>query len=93
MTAEKVRHKYRDLIMRCAQCGTCASACPSSEVSDFPVFSPGLRPPEYVDDLEVTRLGDDLVLDWSEVVLDVVGKTEQVTVYEILRGTGTDFRN
>ncbi|HXV77176.1 MAG TPA: C25 family cysteine peptidase [Candidatus Polarisedimenticolaceae bacterium] len=64
---------------------------PSDEASDFPVFSPGLDVPAYVDDLRVGRQGDDLVLEWTEVTTDVYGKPVDVVKFEILRGPSPDY--
>jgi Fe-S oxidoreductase len=35
MGKESVRERFRELINRCAQCGTCTAACPASDVSDY----------------------------------------------------------
>ena len=65
----------------------------SDEVSTFPVFGPGLRPPAYVDDLTLKKQGTDLVLEWSEVTTNLYGQELAVVSYEILRGTGVGFHN
>lgn len=66
---------------------------PSAEVGDFPVFSPGLRAPRYIDDLTVRVEGADIRVEWGEVLTDVYGKPLTVATYEILRGTSADYSN
>ncbi len=63
------------------------TSSPSTEVSDFPVFAPGLHPPAYIGDLTVRAQGSDTVLEWPEVVADAYGKPMTVASYEIYRGT------
>lgn len=63
----------------------------SAEVSDFPVFAPGLRPPGYIQDLRVERAGSDLLLEWGEIAADSYGKPMLLATYEVFRGTG--YRN
>jgi len=65
----------------------------SPEVSDYPVFAPGTRPPRYIDDLRVRIAGNDLVLEWGAVSTDIYGKPTAVVLYEIFRGSGADYRN
>jgi hypothetical protein len=63
----------------------------TDELSDYPSRSPGLRVPAFIADLRVVRSGDDLVLEWDEVVEDVYGKPKQVQRYEIFRASGGAF--
>jgi hypothetical protein len=65
----------------------------SDEVTDFPIYAPGLRAPDFIGDLTVSADGDDMLLEWSEVTADVYGKPMQVAGYEIYRGAAPDFTN
>ena len=61
------------------------------EVCDFPVNAPGVRLPDFIDDLIVSKSGVNAVLDWSEVTTDVYGKPASIVNYEIFRGTAPDY--
>ncbi|HKQ62702.1 MAG TPA: C25 family cysteine peptidase [Candidatus Polarisedimenticolaceae bacterium] len=63
------------------------TSVPSAEVSDYPVVAPGLKPPQFIGDLRVSKQGSDARLQWGEVTTDIYGKPLQVTRYEILRAT------
>ncbi len=63
------------------------TSAPSVEVSDFPLFAPGLHPPAFIADLTVRPQGSDTVLEWAEVTEDAYGKPLAVAGYEIYRGT------
>ncbi len=65
----------------------------SAEVTDFPVFGPGLRAPDFIADLTLTADGDDLLLAWSEVTTDIYGKPMTVAGYEIYRGVPPELTN
>jgi hypothetical protein len=65
----------------------------SDEVSDFPVVAFGLRQPRYIDDLTVIAAHPHIELHWSEVTNDIYGKPEQVTRYQIFRGSSPAFDN
>jgi hypothetical protein len=60
----------------------------SIEVSETPVFGPGLHPPDFVDDLLLDRVGNDVVLSWGAVTHDIYGKAlPSAPTYEVRRGT------
>ena len=63
----------------------------TTEVCDFAVLAPGVRLPDFIDDLRVSRSGADIVLDWSEVTTDLYGKPAEIVNYEIFRGTAPDY--
>ena len=63
----------------------------SAEVCDFAVTALGVRLPDFIDDLRVSRSDADVVLDWSEVTADVYGKPAAIVNYEIFRGTAPDY--
>ena len=63
------------------------------EVCDFPVFAPGVRLPDFIDDLKVSIQAANVVLEWTEVVTDVYGKPANVVNYEIFRGNPPDYSN
>ena len=63
----------------------------SVEAEEFPILSPGLALPRFIDDLVVSVQGSDIVLDWSEVTEDIHGKDKTVDFYEIYRGTTPGF--
>lgn len=65
----------------------------STEECDFPAAAPGLRLPDFIDDLRVSIQGGDIVLDWTAVTTDVYGKPAAVANYEIYRGSSPDFTN
>ena len=65
----------------------------TTEVCDFPALAPGLRLPDFIDDLRVSIAGADVVLDWTEVTEDVYGKPATVVNYEIYRGGAPDYTN
>ena len=65
----------------------------SDEVTDFPVFSEGLRSPRFVDDLHVDVSGSDLELTWSEVTTTIYGKPLVVERYDIFRGPAPGYGN
>jgi hypothetical protein len=65
----------------------------SAEVTDFPVYAPGMRAPDFIGDLTVTADGDDLLVEWSEVTADLYGKPMTVAGYEIYRGLAPDLTN
>jgi len=63
----------------------------TGEVCDYTVSAPGVRLPDFIADLRVSRAGDDVVLDWTGVVNDLYGKTASIVNYEIFRGTAPDY--
>jgi hypothetical protein len=63
----------------------------STEICDFPIYGPGVRLPDFIDDLQVTKSGTDSLLDWSEVTTDLYGKPAPIVNYEIFRGTAPDY--
>ncbi len=63
----------------------------SSEVSDYPIFGLGLRAPALIDDLRLSKSGNDVRLTWDPVATDVYGKSETVTTYQIFRGTSPSW--
>jgi hypothetical protein len=65
----------------------------SDEVSTFPVFGPGIRPPAYIDSLRLKKQGADMLLEWDEVTTNAYGQELAVVNYEILRGSGSAFDN
>ncbi len=65
----------------------------TDDVSDYPVFAPGMTPPRFIEDLTVTRSGNDLRLDWGAVVTDIYGKPLVPEVYEIFRAPAPAFGN
>ena len=63
----------------------------STELCDFPTLSPGLRPPDFIDDLVVKVQGADLVLEWGDVTKDIYGKDATVASWEVFRGDGANY--
>ncbi len=64
----------------------------TTEVCDFPVQAFGVRLPDFIDDLRVSRAGgNDLALDWTEVTTDLYGKPATIVNYEIFRGDAPDY--
>jgi len=63
----------------------------TTEVCDFAATALGVRLPDFIDDLRVSRSGVDIVLDWSAVTADVYGKPATIVNYEIFRGTAPDY--
>ncbi|ANM28918.1 hypothetical protein ABI59_03795 [Acidobacteria bacterium Mor1] len=64
---------------------------PSVEVSGRPTLVLGLRSPGFISDLTLDKSGNDAVLSWSAVSLDIYAKNETVSSYEIYRGSTPDF--
>lgn len=65
----------------------------STEVNDFPVFGLGLRAPRFIDDLRMSKSGNDAVVSWTEVTSDVFGKPKTVAGYTVWRGESLPFDN
>lgn len=64
---------------------------PSAEVSGTPHIFFGIAPPRTIQDLTVTRSGDDLVLAWSAVTTNIYGNPTTVDHYNVYRNSTPVF--
>jgi len=64
---------------------------PSAEVSGTPHVFFGIAPPRTIQDLTLTRSGDDLVLAWSAVTTNIYGNPATVDHYNVYRDGNPAF--
>lgn len=67
------------------------TSAPSTEKTGIPTYVRGLRSPQLIGTLTVSKSGSNAVLSWSAVTTDIYGKTETVAKYEVFRGTTATF--
>jgi|GEM_PF-2155312 len=63
----------------------------SDEFTGTPTLVLGLRSPDLVTDLMLDRSGDDALLSWGAVTLDIYGDAVDIGQYEVFRGELAQF--
>jgi hypothetical protein len=63
----------------------------SLPVQAVPSFVLGVKSPDRVGDLRLAKSGDDAVLSWSPVALNIYGQPTTVDLYEVYRGEDAQF--
>jgi hypothetical protein len=63
----------------------------SPEASGVPTWVRGLKSPDFIGTLRVSKSGADAVLTWGAVAQDIYGKPETAVLYEVFRGTTATF--
>jgi hypothetical protein len=66
-------------------------SAPSSEVLGVPHMILGIAPPRAITDLTVNVSGANLVLTWSQPLVDIYGRPTTIARYDIYRGTTPSF--